>query len=67
MLAKTENTYMQKNFFSMPLFQMDINGFKIGAFPLMYGPLEPIVINFKCNFSLVCIPPHWFLLSMVLN
>ena len=49
---------MQKKNFSMPLHQMDIYGFKSDLFLLPYGPLEPMVINFTCDFSLACIPPH---------
>ena len=46
----------KKFFFGMPLHQMDIDGFKSNLFLLLYGPLEPMVINFTCDFSLVNIP-----------
>ena len=49
---------MQKNFFSMPMYQMDINRFKSDLYLLLYGPLEPMVINFTCDLSLVCVPPR---------
>ena len=42
----------------MPLHQMDIDGFKSDPFLLPYGTLESMVINFTCDFSLVCIPPR---------
>ena len=48
---------MQKTFF-MHLHQMDIDGFKSDFFLLPYGPLEPMVINFTCDLSLVWIPPR---------
>ena len=44
--------------FSMHLHQTDINGFKSDLYLLLYGPLEPMVINFTCDLSLVCIPPR---------
>ena len=50
---------MQKKNFPMAFDQTDIDGFKSDLFLLPYGPLEPIVINFTCDFSLVCIPPRW--------
>ena len=37
---------------------MDINGFKWDLFLL---PLEPMVINFTCDYSLVCILPRCWL------
>ena len=43
---------------SMPLHQTDINGFKSDLYLLPYGPLEPMVINFICDISLVCVPPR---------
>ena len=49
----------KKKFFLMPLHQTDINGFKSDLYLLLYGPLEPMVINFTCDLSLVCIPPRW--------
>ena len=42
----------------MPLHQTDIDGFKLDLYLLPYGPLEPMVINFTCDLSLVCIPPR---------
>ena len=41
----------------MPLHKTDIDGFKSDLYLLPYGPLEPMVINFTCDLSLVCIPP----------
>ena len=38
--------------------QTDIDGFKSDLYFLWYGPLEPMVINFTCDFSLLCIPPR---------
>ena len=32
---------------------MDIDGFKSALFLLPYSPLEPMVINFTCDF-------HWY-------
>ena len=55
----------KKNFFLMPLHQTDIVGFKSALLILPYGPLEPMVINFTCDFSLVCLPPRWPPLKMV--
>ena len=49
---------MQKKFFWMPLHQTDINGFKSDLFLLPYGPLEPMVINFTCDYSLICVLPR---------
>ena len=49
---------MQKKFFSMPLHQTDIDAFKLDHYLLPYGPLEPMVINFTCDLSLVGIPPR---------
>ena len=52
---------LQKNaktkIFLMPSHQTDVNGFKSDLFLFPYGPLEPMVINFTCDLSLVCIPP----------
>ena len=42
----------------MPFHQTDVDGFKLDLFLLLYGPLEPMVINFTCDFSLVCVPPR---------
>ena len=50
---------MQKKIFSMPLHQTDIDGFKSDLFLLPYGPLEPTVINFTCDYSLVCVLSRW--------
>ena len=49
---------MQKKIFLMPLHQMDIDGFKLDFFLLPYGQLEPTVINFTCDYSLVCVRPR---------
>ena len=63
MWAKTENIYMHhmegfillkkkytKFFLSMPLHPTDIDGFKLDLFLIFYNPLEPMVINFTCDF-----------------
>ena len=42
----------------MNLHQTDIDGFKLDPFLLPYGPLEPMVINFTCDYSLVCVLPR---------
>ena len=34
-------------------YQTDVDGFKWASFHLSHGPLEPMVINFICNFYLV--------------
>ena len=47
-----------KRFFLMALYYTDIDGFKSDLFLLLYGPLEPIVINFTCHYSLVCVLPR---------
>ena len=70
MWAKTENICIiwkisiswkkcRKFFFSMPSHQTDIDGFKSNLSLLLCSPLEPMVINFTCDLSLVCIPPRW--------
>ena len=48
----------KKKIFSTPLHQTDIDGFKSDLHLLLYNQLEPMVINFTCDFSLVCIPPR---------
>ena len=70
MLAKKQNESItwkilfssqkiQKKIFPMPSHQTDVDGFKSDLFLLSYGPLEPMVINFTCDLSLVCILPCW--------
>ena len=46
-----------KKIFFDALHQTDINGFKSDLYLLPYGLLEPMVINFTCDLSLVCILP----------
>ena len=41
-----------KNIFWMALHQMDIDGFKWDLFHLL---LEPMVINFTCDYSMLCV------------
>ena len=48
---------MQKKKFSMPLHQMDIDGFKSALFLLPYGPLEPMRF-FIGMHSVALIPPE---------
>ena len=47
-----------KIIFLMPLHQTDIDGFKLELFLFLYDPLEPMVINFTCDYSLVYILPR---------
>ena len=42
----------------MPFYQTDLNGYKSDLLFLLYSPLEPMTINFICDFSLVCVPPR---------
>ena len=49
---------MQKKKFSMPLHWINIDGLKSDLYLLLYGPLEPMLINFTCDLSFVCIPPR---------
>ena len=71
MWAKTENIWitwkisiswkkMQKKFF-FNAFTLDrYRWIKTSDLYLLpYGPLEPMVINFICDLSLVCFPPRW--------
>ena len=50
---------MQTKLFLIPLHQTDIDRFKSDLFLLPYGPLEPMVINFTWDYSLVCVLPRW--------
>ena len=54
LLKKMQN----KEIFPMALHQRDTDGFKSDLFLLPYGPLESIVINFTCYYSLVCVLPR---------
>ena len=36
---------------------LDVYGFKLVSFLFSYGPLEPMVINFMCNFYLQSATP----------
>ena len=47
---------MQNNF--SPMLSHQTDRFESDLLLLLYGPLEPIVINFTCDLSLVCNPPH---------
>ena len=49
----------------MPFHQMDVDGSKSSLFLLSYSPLEPMVINFTCDYflgmrSAALIPPDWY-------
>ena len=61
---------MQKKNFLMPLHQTDINEFKSDLYLLPYSPLEPMVINFTCDLSLVMrsaalIPPEFGMVLII--
>ena len=48
----------KKKNFLMPLYQTDLDGFKIGPPPVQPIRTNGTVINFTCDLSLVCIPPR---------
>ena len=39
-------------FFPMPSYRTDVDGFKLGLFLLLYGPLAPMVIMLTCDLLL---------------